>query len=34
MGRAIAEKMASMGVNVAILYAGNVDAADAVCDIC
>lgn len=34
IGRAIAEKMASMGVNVAILYAGNVDAADAVCEIC
>lgn len=34
IGAAIAEKLASMGVDVAILYAGNAEAAQAVCTRC
>lgn len=34
IGAAIAEKFASMGANIAILYAGNQQAATAVCDKC
>lgn len=34
IGAAIAEKLASLGANVAILYAGNRDAAQAVCAHC
>lgn len=34
IGAAITEKLASMGANVAVLYAGNAAAADAVCARC
>lgn len=34
IGAAIAEKLASMGADVAVIYAGNKDAADAVCEKC
>ena len=31
IGAAIAEKFASMGANIAVIYAGNQEAAEAVC---
>ena len=34
IGAAIAKKLASMGVSVAVIYAGNEAAASAVCDFC
>ena len=34
IGAAIAKKLASMGANIAVIYAGNKAAADAVCDEC
>lgn len=34
IGAAIVKKFASMGANVAVIYAGNKDAADAVCEAC
>ncbi|MCQ2433099.1 MAG: 3-oxoacyl-ACP reductase FabG, partial [Clostridia bacterium] len=34
IGRAITEKLASLGANVAVIYAGNKDAAEAVCSFC
>lgn len=34
IGRAIALKFASMGANIAVIYAGNQQAADAVCETC
>ncbi len=34
IGAAIAKKLASMGANVAVIYAGNEAAANAVCDFC
>ena len=34
IGAAIASKLASMGTNIAVIYAGNQAAADAVCEKC
>ena len=34
IGAAIAEKLASLGANVAVIYAGNEQAANAVCEKC
>ena len=34
IGAAIAEKLASLGANIAVLYAGNTQAAEAVCQKC
>ena len=34
IGAAIVKKFASMGANVAVIYAGNKEAADAVCEAC
>lgn len=34
IGAAIVKKFASMGANIAVIYAGNQDAADAVCEAC
>lgn len=34
IGAAIAEKLASLGTNIAVLYAGNTQAAEAVCQKC
>ena len=34
IGRAIAEKFASLGADVAVVYAGNAEAAAEVCRIC
>ena len=34
IGAAIAEKLASLGANIAVLYAGNNQAAEAVCQKC
>lgn len=34
IGKAVAEKLASLGADVALVYAGNRDAAEAVCRTC
>lgn len=34
IGEAIASKLASLGANIAVIYAGNADAADNVCEKC